>query len=82
MKKIIQSLSLLCVLAAPSAFAVVIFQDDFSGNNRNNVGNGWAEIERNNNDVAVSNGVLRLRDLRNNGIDAAATQSGFSTMPG
>ncbi|MFK8016173.1 MAG: PEP-CTERM sorting domain-containing protein [Gammaproteobacteria bacterium] len=79
MNKLIQSLSLLCVLAAPSASAVVIFQDDFNGSNRNTVGNGWAEIEDQHNDVGVTDGVMRLRDTQA-GIDAAATQSGFSTI--
>ncbi|MEM7083012.1 MAG: PEP-CTERM sorting domain-containing protein [Pseudomonadota bacterium] len=73
-------LVLICGLAAPSASAVIIFSDDFSGGNRNTVGNGWSEIEDDHNDVAVHNGVLRLRDTQN-GIDAAASQlGGFSTI--
>lgn len=68
-------------LLAQSASAVVIFEDDFSGGNRNTVGNGWSEIERSNNDVAVTNGQLRLRDTQWGGIDAAASQlNGFSTI--
>jgi len=75
-------ISVFCsALFAQSAAAVVIFQDDFSGANRNNVGNGWSEIERHSDDVAVANGVLRLRDRRSSGIDAAASQlNGFSTL--
>ncbi len=68
------------VLAAPSAFAVVIFEDNFNGRNGNTVGNGWSEIERQHNDVAIHGGVLQLRD-RQNGMDAAASQlGGFSTI--
>lgn len=80
MKYLIQSLVLASILTAPSAFAVVIFEDDFNRSDRNNVGNGWSEIERHNNDVRVNGGVLHLRDNRGNGVDAAATQSGFSTV--
>ncbi len=80
MHKFIQSLILMSVLAAPSAFAVVIFEDNFNGRNGNTVGNGWSEIENNNNDVAISGGVMRLRD-RQSGMDAAASQlGGFSTI--
>lgn len=67
-------------LMANSASAVVIFQDNFDGGNRNTVGNGWSEIEDQSNDVAVNNGRLRLRDTQQ-GIDAAASQlNGFSTI--
>ncbi|MFK7887772.1 MAG: PEP-CTERM sorting domain-containing protein [Gammaproteobacteria bacterium] len=76
---LIKSLLLLSALTAHSAFAVVIFQDDFNRGTRNNVGNGWAEIERSSNDVRIHNNVLNLRD-RQSGMDAAATQSGFSTI--
>ena len=80
MKHLIQCLFLASILSAPSAFGVVIFEDDFNRSNRNNVGNGWAEVERHSNDVRINGGVLHLRDNRGNGVDAAATQSGFSTI--
>lgn len=68
-------------LFAHTASAVVIFEDSFDGSNRNTVGNGWSEIERHSNDVAVDSGVLRLRDKRSSGVDAAASQlNGFSTI--
>ena len=80
MKRIVTIAALLSALIAPAALAGVIFQDDFDVANRNTVGNGWSEIERNNNDVAIDNGRLRLRD-RQNGIDAAASQlAGISTL--
>ena len=79
-KILLPSLILLCGLFAQSASAVVIFEDNFNGNNRNTVGNGWSEIENDSNDVAVNSGVLRLRDRRS-GMDAAASQlNGFSTI--
>ncbi len=59
-----------------SASADVIFTDDFNRyagdpTNDNIVGNGWAEIEYNNNDVAItSNNDVILRDW-----DAAITRS-------
>ncbi len=79
-KIILPGLLILFGMLAQSASAVVIFQDNFSGNNRNTVGNGWSEIENDSNDVAVNSGVLRLRD-KQSGIDAAASQlNGFSTI--
>ncbi len=80
-KNILPIILLMSALFTSSASAVVIFEDDFNRSNRNNVGNGWSEIEKHNNDVAVNNGMLRLRDNQNNSIDAAASQlNGFSTM--
>ena len=76
---LIKSLVLIGALSAQSAFAVVIFEDNFNRGTRNNVGNGWSEIERHNNDVRINNNVLNLRD-RQNGIDAAVTQTGLSTI--
>ncbi|MFK8031537.1 MAG: PEP-CTERM sorting domain-containing protein [Gammaproteobacteria bacterium] len=79
----IRNLSLAIVLSGlfvQTASAVVIFEDNFNRDNSNTVGNNWSEIEQHGNDVAVNNGMLRLRDDQN-GIDAAASQlNGFSTL--
>ncbi len=64
---------------ASTASAVTIFMDDFNRNDSNIVGNGWTEIERHSNDVAIRDNYLRLRD-RKLGIDAAAGQSSVSTL--
>lgn len=66
--------------AAPAS-AAVIFTDDFNRSNNNTVGNSWVEINRNTDDVAITNSALRLRDFIASGSgtvinpDAAATQT-------
>ena len=72
-------------LVSVSASAMTIFSDDFNRANSNNVGNGWSEIEDDNNDVAIVNNTLRLRDSRFLASpDAAVTRSidtsGFTSI--
>jgi hypothetical protein len=65
---------LLCVCG--SASANVIFSDNFDRHDRNIVGNGWSEIEDDNDDVAIRSGVLQLRDtILFRWVDAAASNS-------
>lgn len=45
-----------------AVLAIPIFEDDFNRSNSNTVGNGWAEIEDDRNDVRVQNNRLLLRD--------------------
>lgn len=45
-----------------NASATIIFSDDFNRTNNNNVGNGWSTLEDHNNDVAIRNNVLQIRD--------------------
>jgi hypothetical protein len=66
-----------------SASAVTIFSDDFNRADSNTVGNGWNEIEDDNNDVAIKNNSLMLRDNRSwfffDLIDAVASHSASTT---
>ncbi len=63
------SLAATALVFATSVSADVVFSDTFNRNNNNTVGNDWAEINNDNNDVAiVSSSYLRLRDQ--NGIGA------------
>ncbi len=55
---------------------VIAFEDNFDRDNNDIVGNNWAEVEDNDNDVAIYNSALRIRDKSP---DGAATQSGIST---
>lgn len=67
-------------VAAPAS-ALIIFEDDFNRARTNNVGNGWTELEDDNNDVAIRNYRLRLRDTLPGNPDAAASQlGGLSTV--
>lgn len=59
-------------LMASTASAVTIFQDTFNRANSNSVGNGWTELEDDNNDVAIRTNRLRLRDTLGGEPDAAA----------
>jgi hypothetical protein len=61
------------------ASAVVIFNDDFNRADSNTVGNGWTEIDSQNNDVKILNNRLRLRD-NDTTPDAQAAQLGLSTF--
>ena len=65
-------------ISAPSS-AVVIFSDDFNRPDNNTVGNGWTEIDSQNNDVKILNNRLRLRD-NDTTPDAQAAQLGLSTV--
>lgn len=79
------SLTAMAFAFATSASADVVFSDDFNriNNNLNVVGNSWAEVNKNNNDVIiVSENHLLLRDEANNtdsdtaaNPDAAATRT-------
>lgn len=77
--------ALAATVAAPAS-ADVIWQDQFNRRNSDTVGNGWAEIERDSSDVAISGNALMLRDEYKNSKntvtnpDAAATQSAISTL--
>lgn len=59
------------------AASIELFSDNFNRSNANTVGNGWAEIQNGNSDVAIENNTLLLRDYRSgDGVvnpDAAAT---------
>ena len=56
---------------------VIAFEDNFNRDNNDIVGNNWVEVEDDNdNDVAIYNSALRIRDKNP---DGAATQSGIST---
>ena len=75
------SLAATALVFATSVSADVVFSDTFNRNNNNTVGNDWAEINNDNNDVAiVSSSYLRLRDQNgSNSLDAAVTQTSIST---
>ncbi len=68
---------------AQTSVADIIWQDDFSMSNSDTLGSGWMEIENQNNDVAIYQNQLRLRDHQN-GIDAAAwhqySPAGFTDL--
>jgi len=57
--------------ASSASAATVIFSDNFNRADNNTVGNGWSELEDANNDVAVNNNTLRLRDNLTGQPDAA-----------
>ncbi len=67
------------MLGASSSFGAIIFQDNFNRADSNTVGNGWVELENDNNDVRIRNNQLRLRDFLPGNPDAAATRQ-FSTV--
>ena len=59
--------------AASSAAAATLFSDDFDRPDSKSVGGGWSELERSEDDVFVKNGMLLLRDRRDENPDAAAS---------
>jgi hypothetical protein len=73
------SAAMVTLALATPASAVVIFSDDFNRPNSNIVGNGWTEIDSQNNDVKILNNRLRLRD-NDTTPDAQAAQLGLSTV--
>jgi len=83
--KFLKTMSVIAVFlcACSSASAVVIFSDDFNRDNSNTVGNGWNEIDDENNDVAIKDNALMLRDNRSfwifDLIDAAASNNASTT---
>ncbi len=77
MKKIILVTLMLVFGIVGSASATIIFKDNFNRANSNTVGNGWFEDDNEDNDVAIKNKKLLLRDY-NRGWDAFVAQE-FST---
>ncbi|MGC3938821.1 VPLPA-CTERM sorting domain-containing protein [Roseobacter sp. EG26] len=79
MNKLVKSLAAFAVanglLAGAASAASVIFEDDFNRANSNSVGNGWTELEDENNDVRILNNRLRLRDFLPGNPDAAAASA-------
>jgi len=74
------SLAATALVFATSVSADVVFSDTFNRSNSNTVGNGWAEINNSNSDVAIVSNSLRLRDENgSNSLDAAVTQTSIST---
>lgn len=70
------TLTTMCLaLGTVSAWADTIFMDNFNRPDNNTVGNGWSETQNNNNDVAINNDRLRMRDDRNPGVDAQVIQT-------
>ncbi len=64
-----------CV-SAGSVSAAVIYTDGFNRSSSNTVGNGWAELQNNSDDVAIrSSDYLRLRDSIGGLPDAAAAST-------
>lgn len=69
------ALTMMCLaLGTVSAWADTIFIDNFNRPDSNTVGNGWSERQNNNNDVAIRNNRLRMRDSRG-GVDAQVIQT-------
>jgi hypothetical protein len=67
-------------IAAAPASAASLWQDQFDRANGNAVGNGWIELQNDDDDVAIAASRLRLRDFRLFALeDAAATRTGIST---
>lgn len=64
MKQTIKKLAVAAALTlfCASASATIIFADDFNRANSNTVGNGWSTVEEDDNDVAIRNNVLQIRD--------------------
>lgn len=60
------------IFATSSASAVTLFYDDFNRSNSNNPGNGWTQLEDDNDDVGIFGNALRLRDNISGLPDAAA----------
>jgi hypothetical protein len=60
-----------------SASAVTIFSDNFNRSESDTVGNGWVETQNDDNDVAIRENQLRLRDTSPN---AVATHLTISTV--
>ncbi|TYK64970.1 PEP-CTERM sorting domain-containing protein [Colwellia echini] len=77
MKKIFKNIATAAALTlfCASASATIIFEDDFNRADSNTVGNGWSTIEDDNNDVAIVNGALRLRDFIWFSVDAEAAHA-------
>lgn len=63
------------LLVGAAAASTVLFEDDFNRSNSNSVGNGWSELEDDNNDVRVRGNTLRLRDTLPGNPDAAAASA-------
>jgi hypothetical protein len=68
--KIISAIILAWLCAIPARSAV-IFQDDFSRANSNDPGPQWLSLERDDNDIAIYNERLRLRDYQTTGMTHA-----------
>lgn len=68
--KIISAIILAWLCAIP-AHSAVIFQDDFSRANSSDPGPQWLSLERDDNDIAIYNERLRLRDYLTTGITHA-----------
>lgn len=85
MSQLIPAIALSLAMPMAAAGPTTIFADDFNRTDSNTVGNNWSEIQNVNNDVAIANGELRLRDQAsgNNGTaagpDAAVTRT-ISTL--
>ncbi len=79
MNKLVKSLAAFAVanglLAGAASAASVIFEDDFNRANNTSVGNGWTELEDDNNDVRIISNQLRLRDFLPGNPDAAAASA-------
>ncbi len=73
MKKLLGTATVLAaILATSSVSAATLFYDSFNRANSNNPGNGWTQLEDDNNDVGVFGNALRLRDFLPGNPDAAA----------
>lgn len=64
----------LLTLSTSNCFALVIFEDDFNRSNQNELQNGWVELEKDNNDVALYRQQARLRDHQT-GTDASLART-------
>lgn len=62
----------LLITTSLSAQSALVFTEDFDRPNSNTLGNGWLEINKNRNDVAIKNNQLLLRDNKKGQIDAGA----------
>ncbi len=83
---ILTSVTAAGLLWAAPASAVPIYSASFTAADNATVGNGWAEIEQDADDVAIVSNMLQLRDNNSNGapLSAAALQTisttGFSNI--
>ncbi|MGJ7913959.1 PEP-CTERM sorting domain-containing protein [Massilia sp. LXY-6] len=60
-RRAIPAVALLLAMPLAIASPVTIFQDNFDGQNRNLVGNGWTETENQNSNVRIVNNTLELK---------------------
>jgi|GEM_PF-1880216 len=68
-------LTFVLLICTSWSHGALIFSDDFSRDNSNDVQNNWQELEKDSNDVAIYQQQLRLRDNQSETPSAAALQA-------